>query len=326
MSKYQSVIVVANNKLPLAQAIAAEFGIEILPLEMGKFADTERYVQFHDVLQVDLIHSHLKEKLVILVGQFFHFSRDSINDQLIQLLLLAHQAKLHGAHRIVALLPYLPYARQCKDVKSEHTGPLEAIGNLCKSVGIDHVVSCEIHEEACRSMLSLPLHQISCEAVWYDLLRKEFSPEECANLCFVSPDAGGVERAKRVAQLFDAPWAFVTKRRVELDKSVAIDLQGEADAVKDKIVVLIDDIIDTGITAIEASEKILAHGAKRVFACFVHPVLSLGSVERLEASKIEKIWTCDTILLDGVDLGEKITVVSVQQLITDYLHEVIKKK
>jgi len=314
---YQNVIVVADNRLLLAQAIANEFDIEMLPLDLGAFADTERYVQLYDV-------SHLKEKLVLLVGQFNHLSKSSINDQMMQMLFLAHQAKLHGAYRIVALFPYLPYSRQCKDVKSEYVGPLEAIGKLCISIGVDYIVSCEIHEKQCRSTLPLPLYEILCELVWVDVLSQEIAPSDRTKLCFVSPDAGGIERAKRVAQLFDSPWAFVTKRRIELDKSVAIDLQG-AD-VKNKIVILIDDIVDTGITAVEACEKVLENGAKQVFACFVHPVLSSGSVARLQASNIDKLWVCDTILLDGVDLGTKMKVVSIQQTIHDYLHEVIKKR
>lgn len=305
-------IVVTANQSPLAKALVDSLGASFVSLETGKFADTEWYVQFHDV-------SCINRNNVLCIGQFAHVSVCALSDQLMQILFLAHQSKVHHAKSVVALLPYLAYSRQCKDVNSEHVGPLDAIGKLCAAVGVDRIVSCEVHEEACSDVLPLPLHNITLDSVWRDLLMKELSPDERLHLCFVSPDKGGVKRARRMAALFNASCAFVTKHREGHDKSVAIDLSG--DSVRDKVVVLIDDIVATGITVVQACEKVREHGAKRVLGCFVHPVLSPGSVARLDASNIEKVWVCDTIMLNGVDLGSKISVVSINKTISEVVRE-----
>ncbi|MBU1007619.1 ribose-phosphate diphosphokinase [Candidatus Dependentiae bacterium] len=310
----QKFVVASDSSFSLARAVAVGFEAELLVLETGKFADTEWYVQFENV-------ARLKGASVFVVGQFEHVSGLPISDQFMQVLFLAHQSKLHGADRVVVLFPYLPYARQCRDVKSKFVGLLGTVGVLCNSVGIDSIVACEVHETSCCAILQVPLRNVGCETVWQEVLGRELGPR-VEGVCFVSPDEGGVERVKRLAQRARAQWAFVKKRRVAHDQSVAIELQG-AD-VKNKTVVFVDDIIDTGITAVQASEKVLEHGAKRVFGCFVHPVLTPGAIARLETSVFERVWVCDTIRLDEVDLGKKITVVSINNLVVEYVRTVVR--
>lgn len=284
-------------------------GDERVNFKTGKFADTEWYVQLDGVEKI-------QGAVACVVGTFTHTSQNSISDQLLQMFFLAHQARVHGANRVIAVMPYLPYARQCKDVRSEHAGPFEAVGKMCASVGIDSVVTCEVHEKLCQGVLGVRLHSVGCENVWAEVVRQLGK-----NICLVSPDEGGVERVKRVANLVNVSWAFIKKRRVDLDQSEALELM--AGEVKGKAVVLIDDIVDTAITVVQASEMVVAHGAKRVLGCFVHPVLSPGAVARLEKSAIERIWVCDTIDLKGVELGEKITVVPVENLVSEYVRTVV---
>ena len=118
-----------------------------------------------------------------------------------------------------------------------------------------------------------------------------------------------------MANGFGAPIAVVAKKRVAIDQSQALALEGD---VAGKTVVLVDDIINTGVTAVEAAKKALANGAACVVACFTHPVLSEGAVALLEKSPIEKVWVGDTIRLDGIDLGKKISVVSIKKMVDDF--------
>lgn len=313
------LVIVADGRLPLVNVLADYFDVDVVHADLRSFADTESIVQVEDP-------SRIQDKLVLLVPMF-SFGRKkvckgSINDQLIQILLLAHQVKAHRAKGLIALMPYLPYSRQSRSVSGLYVGSLQAVGTFFHAVGIDHVIACELHDELCRSIFPLPLHEVSLHDMWSDVLRAHFSQEEFASLCFVSPDRGGINRVKKIAELFGASWTFVEKKRVDYDESVAVKLLGD---VKEKVVVLIDDIIDTGRTAVEAAKMVLQHGAKKVVGCFTHAVLSEGAIDRVEKSDIEKVWITNSIILDAIPLSSKFSVVSLDDAMTQYLKDFLKK-
>jgi len=316
--------IVADKRLPLVQSLAQHFGVEIIHADLSSFADTESIIQVDNPEQI-------KGKLVLLVPQFSFSS--SINDQLMQALLLAHQVKAHRAHGIVCFMPYLAYARQCRSVDGAYIGSLQAIGLFCKAAGIDHVFACQVHEALCESTFPLPLHDISLTELWHETLEKELSsddlknicfvsPDDLKNICFVSPDRGGVERAKQLAKKFDAPWAFVEKKRVEFDRSVAVNLVGD---VKGKTVMIIDDIVDTGRTADEAAKLVLKNGATKVLGCFSHAVLSNGAVSRLEKSEIESVWLTNSVVLGDASLSKKFNSISIDNIVIRNLDGFLKR-
>ncbi|MCK4517977.1 ribose-phosphate pyrophosphokinase [Candidatus Babeliales bacterium] len=305
--------IVADKRLPLVQSLAQHFGVEIIHADLNSFADTESIIQVENP-------ERIKGKLVLLVPQFSFSS--SINDQLMQVLLLAHQVKAHRAIGIVCLMPYLAYARQCRSVDGAYIGSLQAIGLFCKAVGIDHVFACETHEALCVSTFPLPLHDISLTELWYETLRKDLSPDDLKNSCFVSPDRGGIDRAKQLAKKFDSPWAFVEKKRVEFDRSVAVNLVGD---VEGKVVIIIDDIVDTGRTAVEATRLVLKNGATKVLGCFSHAVLSGDSVVCLEKSSIERIWLTNSVALSNVVLGEKFNSISIDNIVIRNFDNFLKR-
>lgn len=262
-----------------------------MKIEASQFADTETVVK---------IAGDVSGQEVRLVHQFSFGGDRSVNEQLMQLFFMAQQLKANGAKRVTVFMPYLPYARQCKDFTGNVVGPFAAVGACCNAVGIDAVTACDLHEPACGKVFAVPLTEISLDNVWRDVLRAY------DNLCFVSPDRGGVERVKRVSG--EKECVYIEKERTGKDESRALRLVGD---VAGRDVVLIDDIVDTGTTVLHAIELLQKRGAKKIFGCFSHAVLSGGAAEKLERSLIEKIWVTDTILLNEKKLPSKFTVIPV---------------
>jgi ribose-phosphate pyrophosphokinase len=292
------VVVVLTTKSPLAKQIAQMLDLDLIQAEVGDFADTETFLKIDGV----------QEKEILLVHQF---SFDTpINDQLMKLLLLVHQVKACGAKRIKLVVPYLPYARQCKDFLGKTVGPFEAVGKMCKSVGVDEVIACDLHEENCEDIFSVPLQNVSLAGLWRGVLQEDVN---LVDVCFVSPDRGGIDRVKNVAG--ERATAFIEKERIGKDQSESLRLVGD---VTGKNVVLIDDIIDTGTTVLHAIEMLEQNGAKKIFGCFSHAVLSGTAATQLGQSALEKIWVTDSIL-DKSKLGSKFSVVSIAEHLAEVL-------
>ena len=321
LKKFSDIEVIGDSDLTLVKEIANYFGVKPVHSVYNKFADTESLVDLTD-------GKNFKDKLVFIISQFsFPFLRDdpemgSINDQLAQVFFSAHQINAHRAKHIVLISPYLPYSRQSRSVSGAYIGPLQAVGLFSKVVGIKDVVSCELHEDLCKSIFPLPLHAICLKDIWYKVISQNFTLDEIGNACFLSPDRGGVERVKRLAKAFGADWAFVEKKRVAKDKSVALRLVGD---VKDKFVILVDDIVDTGRTAVEASNMAMKKGAKSIVSCFTHGIFSEDAIDIIEESDIEKVWVSNSVFIGDVKLGSKFSVVSINDLIIDFIDKFIEK-
>lgn len=312
--------IVADRRSPLVQSVASHFGKKIIHADLQYFADSESIIEIEDA------GLELNDKFVLMLHPFSFssdaFGHGSLNDQLMQVLLLAHQIKAHRTKNIMMVLPYLPYGRQCRNVDGNFIGPLQAVGLFCNVAGVDHVATIEPHEKLCASVFPIPLHEISLSALWEDVLQKTFSKDEQANFCFVSPDRGGVDRVKQVAELFNASWAFVEKKRTGPDKSKALKLVGD---VKNKIVIIVDDILDTGQTAVNAADMVIKNDARSVFGCFAHAVMSKGAAEKIEKSCFEKIWVSNSVILDDTLIGKKISVVNVDKLLITFLDSFFQK-
>ena len=321
LKKFSGIEIVGDSNLTLTKDISNYFGVKAIHSVYNRFADTESLIDVTD-------GKHFKDKLVFIISQFsFPFLRDdpdmgSINDQLAQVFFSAHQINAHRAKHIILITPYLPYSRQSRSVSGVYIGPLQAVGLFCKAVGIKDVVSCELHEDLCKSIFPLPLHAICLKDIWYKVISQNFSLDEIGNACFLSPDRGGVERVKRLAKAFGASWAFVEKKRVAKDKSIALGLVGD---VKDKFIILVDDIVDTGGTAVEASKMAIKKGAKLIVSCFTHGIFSEDSIDMIEKSDIEKVWVSNSVFIGDIKLGTKFSVVSINDLIVDYIDKFIEK-
>lgn len=307
-----SIEVVAGKPCSLANSLAASFNQEVFIATISSFADTETVIQIKN-------SERIKGKIVFLVARFSLQQNRSINEQLIETLLLAHQIKACQARHIVLITPYLPYSRQSKNVTGSIMGPLQAIGFFYQQVGIEHIIVSALHEILEPEVFPVPLHEIKLERLWSAILTANFEDAIGENICFVSPDRGGFERVKAVVKVFHEKGlkvgaAYVEKRREDYDRSIAISLVGD---VHDKIVVLIDDIIDTGMTAVEAAKMVLNQGAKKVFGCFAHAVFSKGALERLKNGPFEHIWITNSLAGPFDKLPAMITVVSIDNLVQE---------
>jgi ribose-phosphate pyrophosphokinase len=316
----QKIVVVAGSYGTCAQQIALKFGAPVIRAQITSFGDGEVAVQLSDDFE------QVRGKTALIVQQFsfdkcFASKNSYISEQIFRFLLLVHQVKAYGAKKVIAVLPYLPYVRQARSVCGAHVGPLEAFGSFIAAAGVDLVVTSDIHEQLCHSLFPIPILEMTLADFWKQQLSHVLQQDEVQNLCFVSPDRGGIGRVKEMAYLCGAEWAFVEKKRMGHNISKSVALVGN---VRDKVVVMIDDILDTAITATEASKMVVDHGALKVIGCFSHALLSSGALSRIEKSGFEKILITNSVGRLEIDLGEKIEIVSIDRHLSLFANKVVK--
>ncbi|HEC78591.1 MAG TPA: ribose-phosphate pyrophosphokinase [candidate division WOR-3 bacterium] len=237
-------------------------------------------------------------------------------DNLLELLLFLDAAKRASADRITAVIPYFGYARQ--DRKDEPRVPISAkvIANLLTVSGADRILTMDLHAEQIQGFFDIPVDHLYAAPVFIEYYQKF----DLKNFVIVSPDAGRVNRVRAFARRLskDLPIAIVDKRRIGPNQSLVANVIGD---VKGKTAIIYDDMIDTGGTMVDGAKAILDKGAKEIFACVVHPLLSRNATERVQKSCIKELIVTDTIPLSSSKRGEKIKVLSVAGL----LGEAIKR-
>ena len=238
-----------------------------------------------------------------------------VNDNLMQLLIIIDALKRASAKRITAVIPYYGYGRQDRKVKPRVPITAKLVADLITVAGANRVVSMDLHAGQIQGYFNIPVDNIFAAPVLLKYMRSHFQD----NLVIVSPDAGGVERARAFGKRLGATLAIIDKRRDQPNTSEAMNIIGE---VKGKTAVILDDMVDTGGTLTEAARALVDRGAVSVYACCTHPVLSGPSIERITASPIEKLVVTNTIPLkeEAKNCG-KIELLSV----ADLLGETIKR-
>lgn len=312
-----SVLVVGQDQTLLARHIAKKLNADIILCSTTQFADSETFLSLANPEKI-------AQARIVLVYQFFQSG--SINDQLIGLFECVDQLKKLGSHSITALLPYLPYARQDQGVYKNCDGAAFMVGRCLRALGVQSIHACDVHAVSICPDYPLPLHNLSLENFWHTVILKKILQSYFAQVatkdrplqdfCIVSPDEGGRERAEKIASLLVVSTAFVRKTRVAPDLAVSYELVGD---VRGKRVILIDDIIDTGHTALGACDLLLAQGAVRVYGCFTHAVLAAGAQDRLAASRFAKIFVTDTVVGSEQGHGGTIEVVSINDHLAERL-------
>lgn len=306
--------IVTENVGGIAQAIADHFHTAVHQATLRNFADGETQLLFRDVAKV-------KGKHILLPFQFSFFSGSSdINAQLFNCLLLAGNIKKHGAAKITALLPYLPYSRQDKAEEGDEIGLIKEVVALFKGAGVNEIVLCDLHEPRVIDYVSLPLREIRFTHFWADFLTDKLSGLSFDEVVIVSPDKGGVARVERIAKLLHCAWGYVDKKRVGVDKVEIKEFFGKVD---DKVVVLLDDIIDTGNTAVKVGEMLLEHAAREVIGCFTHGILSCGAQEKIDASNFTSVYITNTVFPPKETISTKISFFSIDTFLCRGLEDVL---
>ena len=232
-----------------------------------------------------------------------------VNDNLVELLLMIDAFKRSSARRITAVLPYFGYARQDKKVAPRVPISAKLVADMLTAAGAQRVITMDLHAGQIQGFFDIPVDNIFAAPVLIEHIRDNFNN----NLTIVSPDAGGVERARAFAKRLNADLAIIDKRRSAPNQAKAMAVIGD---VTDKIVVILDDMADTAGTLTEAVEAIQKAGAREIHACCAHAVLSGPAIERLNSSSLKSLVVTDTIpLREKADACDKIVVLSIAELV-----------
>jgi ribose-phosphate pyrophosphokinase len=242
-----------------------------------------------------------------------------VNDTLMELLIMVDALKRASAKEITAVIPYYGYARQDRKVAPRTPISAKLVADLLTSAGATRVVSMDLHAGQIQGFFDIPFDNLFSSPVILNYLQKEI-PHSKDELVLVSPDAGGVERARAYAKRLDASVAMIDKRRVGPNVAKAMNIVGDVDG---KIAVILDDMIDTAGTLTEAVSAVFDHGAKKVVAAATHGVLSGPAVERIMASKLEQVIVTDTIPLSAeAQSCKKIVQLSVADLLAEAIYRI----
>ncbi len=290
-------LVSGNSNRPLAEAIASHLNVPMTKCVCRRFADMEVFVEIQENVR--------GEDVFVVQSTSF-----PANDNLMELLILIDALKRASARRITAVMPYFGYARQ--DRKPGPRTPISAklVANLIERAGADRVLTLDLHAGQIQGFFDIPTDNLFAAPVIVRDIKKHF---ELDNLCIVSPDVGGVVRARSLAKRIGAPIAICDKRRERPGESEVMNVIGDVDG---KTCILIDDIVDSGGTLINAANALLSAGAREVMAYLTHGVLSGGAVSRIQNSSIKSLVLTDSIQpTEAVLTAENARVLSISQLI-----------
>lgn len=239
-----------------------------------------------------------------------------VNDNLMQLLIMTDALKRASARSITAVIPYYGYARQDRKVKPRVPISAKLVADLITVSGVSRVISMDLHVGQIQGYFNIPVDNLFAAPILLNYIRKHYD----GDLSIVSPDAGGVERARAFAKRLNASLAIIDKRRDEPNVVVAMNIIGD---IKGKTAIILDDMVDTGGTLVEGAEALIQNGAAQVYACCTHPVLSGNAAEKIGQSCIKSLLTTNTVPLGREASGSpKIDVVSVAEILGEAIKRV----
>lgn len=286
-----------TSNLPLAKAIAEKIEIPLGRGEVIRFSDGEVTVR---------IDESVRGADVYIIQSTCH----PCNDNLMELLVMIDALKRASAKRITAVIPYYGYARQERKARPRDPITAKLVANLLTVAGTHRVLTIDLHAGAIQGFFDIPVDHMTA----VPLLAEHFGKKDVKDLIVVSPDVGGVTRARDMAQRLQVPIAIIDKRRPQDNVAEVMDIIGD---IKGKQAVLVDDIIDTAGTIVLGAQALLDRGATKVYACCTHPVFSGPALERLANSCLSEVVVCDTIPLPVEKQLPNITKCSVAALLAN---------
>ncbi len=286
-----------NSNRPLADAISEYTGVPLTNVGIRRFADNEVFVE--------ILENMRGEDVFVIQSTSY-----PANDNLMELLICLDALRRASPHRITAVIPYFGYARQ--DRKTGPRTPISAklVANLITTAGADRVLTVDLHASQIQGFFDIPLDNLYAAPVFLNDIRGRYNGE---GLVVVSPDVGGVGRARGIAKSLDADLAIIDKRRERAGVSEVMNVIG---IVADRHCILVDDIIDSAGTICNAAEALVKEGAKSVSAYAAHGVLSGNAIERTEASPLRELVVTDSIRASEAAVeSEKVRQVSIAPLV-----------
>ncbi|MFT3801929.1 MAG: ribose-phosphate pyrophosphokinase [Burkholderiaceae bacterium] len=301
----EGLMVFTGNAVPkLAGDIASHLNIPLGRASVGRFSDGEVMVE---------ILENVRGKDVFVLQS----TCAPTNDHLMEVMIMVDALRRASAGRITAALPYFGYARQDRRVRSMRVAiSAKVVANMLQIAGVDRLLTMDLHADQIQGFFDIPVDNVyATPLLLADVFKQQFE-----NLLVVSPDVGGVVRARALAKRLDSDLAIIDKRRPKANVSEVMNIIGE---VEGRTCVIMDDMVDTANTLVKAASALKEHGAKKVVAYCTHPVLSGGAVQRVQDSELDELVVTDTIPLqpsqitlpDGV--RSKIRVLSCAQLLAE---------
>ncbi len=302
-------ILTGNSNRALAEAICAYLNLPLTRASIKRFSDMEVFVE---------IHENVRGEDVFIIQSTSY----PANDHLMELLVTLDALKRGSARRITAVLPYFGYARQ--DRKSGPRTPISAklVANLITTAGADRVLTMDLHAGQIQGFFDIPTDNLIAQPVFVKDIQEKF--QDVSDVTIVSPDVGGVVRARAIAQRLDCDLAIIDKRRERAGVSEVMNIIGD---VAGKRCILVDDIVDSAGTLCNAAVALTKAGAKSVCAYVTHGVLSGGAVARVGASPLEQLVITDSIqATEAVRVSQNIRPVTVAPLLAEAIRRVSEEK
>jgi ribose-phosphate pyrophosphokinase len=284
-----------NSNPGLAREIADHIGVPLGDAEVGKFSDGEIHVKLDE---------SVRGSDVYVIQSTCH----PVNQHLMELLVMVDALKRASARTINVVIPYYGYARQDRKTRARDPITAKLVANLIETAGANRVITMDLHANQIQGFFDIPVDHL----LGVPILADYFIKKQLDDVVVVSPDHGGVIRARKLAERLEAPIAIIDKRRPEPNVAEVMNIVGD---VRGKKAIIIDDIIDTAGTITLAANALLEQGAKEVYACCTHPVFSGPAIERIQQANIKEMVVTNTIPLPEEKQLDKIKVLSVASLI-----------
>ena len=298
-AKDEIILFTGNSNPSLASSVAGHLGIKLGAADVRTFSDGEILVE---------IDENVRGGDVFVVQSLC----TPVNDSLMELLLMLDALKRASAKRITAVVPYYGYARQDRKVAPRVPISAKLVADLVTTAGASRLLTIDLHAGQIQGFFNVPVDNLFATPVLLPYIRERVGHER---VTIVSPDAGGVERARAVAKRLNAGLAIIDKRRPRPNEVAEMHIIGD---VEDSVAVLVDDIVDTAGTIVTAASALRRAGTKMVVGCCTHAVLSGPAIERLESSEIEELVVTDTIPLSAAARAcGRVTVRSVANLLAE---------
>ena len=296
-------IFTGNSNIPLAEEIASNLGMTLGQGYASTFSNGETRVSIEETVRgcdVYIVQS----------------LSNPVDHHIMELLIMMDAMKRASAGRITAVIPYFAYARQDRKTRPREPISAKLLANLITVAGANRVITMDLHAGQIQGFFDIPVDPLQASPILAEYIKNNLNLD---NSVVVSPDVGGVARARAFASRLHLPIAIIDKRRPAPNESEVMYIVGD---VKGKTCIVIDDMIDTGGTLIKGADALLEEGAIEVYACATHPVFSGNAIENIKKSHIKKVIVTNTIRLDKDQLCDKIEVLSVAKLFAEAIDRV----
>ena len=297
-----------NSNKPLAEKIAKVVGVELGKISVNQFSDGEIRINIEESIRGDHVY-------------IIQSTSRPVNDNLMELLIMIDALKRASVKTVNVVIPYYGYARQDRKARSREPITSKLVANMITRAGADRILTLDLHAAQIQGFFDMPVDHL----LGAPLLANYFLDNDIANedTVVVSPDHGGVTRARKLAEFLKSPIAIIDKRRPKANVAEVMNIIGN---VEGKKCILIDDMIDTAGTITLAAQALSDAGATEVYACCTHPILSGPAIERIEASALKKVIVTDSVQLTEDKMSDKIVQISVSELMGDAIKRIHENK